>query len=50
MEDESGYRAFTAGHVPLYALLLWGLFGGEGMNPWLIDGLDVFFVVHVFYI
>lgn len=47
MEDESGYRAFTAVHVPLYALLLWALFGGDGTNPWLVAGLDVFFVVHV---
>jgi hypothetical protein len=46
MEDEAGYHVFTALHVPLYALLLWGLFGG-GANRGLVVGLDVFFVVHV---
>ena len=48
MNDESGYRVFTAVHIPLYALLIWGLFGGGDMTLWLVDGLDVFFVVHVF--
>lgn len=47
MGDEAGYVAFTAVHVPLYALLLWGLFGGDGVNRGLIVGLDAFFIVHV---
>ena len=47
MGDEAGYVAFTAVHVPLYALLLWGLFGGDGVNRWLVAGLDAFFIVHV---
>ena len=46
MGDEAGYVAFTALHVPLYVLLLWGLYGG-GVNRGLIFGLDVFFIVHV---
>lgn len=28
MGEEVGYVAFTAFHVPLYAFLLWGLYGG----------------------
>lgn len=48
MGGEAGYIAFTALHVPIYALLLWGLFGGDGVNRGLIAGLDVFFVVHAF--
>jgi hypothetical protein len=47
MEDEAGYVAFTAFHIPLYAVLLWGLFGDGGVNGGLIIGLDVFFVIHV---
>lgn len=47
VEDETGYVAFAALHVPLYALLLWGLYGGNGVNRGLIFGLDVFFIVHV---
>ncbi len=44
--DEAGYVAFTALHIPLYAVLFWGLFGG-GVNGGLIFVLDVFFIVHV---
>jgi hypothetical protein len=37
MDEETGYLVFTAlQHVPLYALLLWGLLG-----------LEFFFIVHV---
>lgn len=45
MEDEAGYLAFTALHVPLYALMLWGLSGDAHRG--LIFSLDVFFIVHV---
>lgn len=48
MDDEAGYVAFTALHVPIYALLLWGLYGEGGINLVLVVGLDAFFVVHVF--
>ena len=45
--DEAGYVAFTALHIPIYVLLLWGLYGDNGANRGLIVGLDTFFVVHV---
>lgn len=44
--EAPGYVAFVVLHVPLYALLLWGLFGEASRG--LIVGLDVFFVVHMF--
>jgi hypothetical protein len=47
MGDEAGYRTFTALHVPLYALLLWGLSGGGAPNRGLIIALDAFFVFHM---
>lgn len=47
MNDRAGYVAFTAVHVPIYALLLLGLTGGSSSNQELIVGLDVFFVVHL---
>lgn len=47
MGEEAGYVTFTALHVPLYVVLLWGLFGGDGGNRVLLAGLDAFFVVHV---
>lgn len=47
MGDETGYLTFTAVHIPLYALLIWGLFGGGDVNRALIVGLDAFFIVHV---
>jgi len=46
MGEETGYVAFTALHVPLYALLFWGLVVG-GASGRLITGLDAFFVVHL---
>ncbi|CAA9569324.1 MAG: hypothetical protein AVDCRST_MAG19-2609, partial [uncultured Thermomicrobiales bacterium] len=46
MGDEAGYRVFTGVHVPLYALLFWGLTGG-GEDPGLIVALDLFFVIHL---
>lgn len=47
MVEETGYLDFTAVHVPLYALLIWGLFGAGEVNGGLIACLDVFFIVHV---
>lgn len=47
MGDEAGYHAFTVLHIPLYALLLWGLFGGGTTNRGLIIALDTFFVIHL---
>ena len=48
MGEEAGYLAFTALHVPPYALLLWGLLGDGEANRGLIVGLNIFFVVHMF--
>ena len=45
LNDSTGYVAFTALHVPIYALLLWGLVGDASVG--LIVGLDVFLVVHL---
>ncbi len=47
MGDEAGYLVFTSLHIPLYALLLWGLFRGDGVNRGLMVGLDVVFMIHV---
>jgi hypothetical protein len=47
LRDEAGYAAFAALHVPIYALLLAGLFGGGGASSALIVGMDAFFVVHL---
>lgn len=47
MRDETGYVVFTALHLPIYALLFWGIFGGGGVSRGLIAGLDLFFIVHV---
>ena len=46
LRDETGYAAFTALHVPIYALLLAGLLGGGGASGALMVGMDAFFVVH----
>ena len=48
MEDEAAYLVFTALHVPIYVLLLWGLYDDDGVDRALIAGLDVFLVVHMF--
>ena len=47
LRDAAGYVAFAALHVPIYALLLAGLFGDGGASGALIVGMDAFFVVHV---
>lgn len=49
MEEQRGYTAFTAAHVPLYILIFWGLFGstGAGINDQLVQALDLFFIIHV---
>lgn len=48
MDSDAGYRAFTAFHVPLFALLLWELFGGERIDARWILGLNIFFMFHAF--
>lgn len=47
LSDDVGFRVFTAAHVPLYALLLWGLTDGGAEHSALIALLDGFFVVHL---
>ncbi len=48
LDDEAGYRLFTALHVPLFFAIFLGLFGaGPGVRAGLIVALDVFFIVHV---
>lgn len=48
LNPKKGYFVFTAIHVPLYLLLFWGLYGKNGINPSVVTGLDIFFIVHVF--
>lgn len=47
LDDRWGYRVFTAVHVPLYLLLFWALFTHDGLNPAVMRGLNLFFVVHL---
>lgn len=48
LPDEQAYTVFTALHIPLYSFLLWGLStGGEGLNQWVVSGLDLFCIMHV---
>jgi hypothetical protein len=46
-DDERGYRAFTAMHVPIYMLLLGGLLAGGAMGQRVAVGIDIFCMVHV---
>jgi hypothetical protein len=46
-DDERGYRAFTALHVPIYMLLLWGLLSGGVDGQRVAAGIDIFCIVHV---
>lgn len=48
LNEKAGYFVFTALHVLLYLLVFWGLYGQNGLNPGLIMGLDIFFIIHVF--
>ncbi len=48
LNEKMGYFVFTSIHIPLYLLLFWGLCGQNGLNPNLIIGLDIFFIIHVF--
>jgi hypothetical protein len=47
LRDEAGFRLFTALHLPLYALLVWGLYRVDGARSALIIALDLFFLVHL---
>lgn len=47
-DDEHGYMLFTAIHIPLYILLLWGLFpNGTAVHQQVVIGLDIFCIIHV---
>lgn len=46
LEDDAGYLAFVALHIPLYALLLWIPFGGDDLNRTVIIILNLFLVFH----
>ncbi len=48
LDEKTGYIVFTTAHIPLYLVLLWVLFGPNGLNRGLIVGLDIFFIIHVF--
>ena len=46
LNDSWGYKIFLFAHIPLFLLLFIGL-SGPGTNEPLINGLDIFFMVHV---
>jgi hypothetical protein len=48
LDEKTGYFVFMVIHVPLYFLLLSALYGQNGLNPGLIIGMDIFFIIHVF--
>lgn len=48
LDDRTGHIVFTTVHVPLCVLLLWNLYGLDGLNRGLMIGLEIFFIVHVF--
>jgi hypothetical protein len=47
LRDEAAYAAFAALHIPIYALLLAGLFEDGGADSALIFRMDARFVVHI---
>jgi hypothetical protein len=46
-DGEAAHALFTALHVPIYALLLWGLLTGGATSARVVAGLDIFCVVHL---
>lgn len=48
LNDQWGYWVFTGLHVPLFLTLFWFLFSGTGINEGLMQGLNIFFVIHFF--
>ncbi len=46
LNDNLGYKVFVIAHIPLYYFLFWGLMGLQD-NEGLINGLDIYFIVHV---
>jgi hypothetical protein len=49
LPEERAYAAFTMLHIPLYALMFWGLYGtgNPAVGAGVAAGLDVFFIIHV---
>jgi hypothetical protein len=47
LPEEHGYLVFTALHVPLYLLLLWGMFANPAIGQYVSMGFDLFSMVHV---
>jgi hypothetical protein len=45
--DDHGYLVFTAIHLPLYLILLWGFFSKGGVSQPLAVGFDIFSLVHI---
>ncbi len=47
LKEKTSFLIFMGLHVPLYVLLLWNLYTPNGLNKGLIQGLDIFFIIHV---
>lgn len=47
LSDETGYRVFTAAHIPLVFLVLAGLANGLIFQPVIRVSLDVFCLAHI---
>lgn len=47
MGEQDGYVTFTAIHVPLFAVLLWGITRDDDVRDRMVVGLDIFFVLHL---
>jgi hypothetical protein len=47
LPEETGYRIFTAAHIPLVFLVLAGLAGGQIFLPAVRVTLDVFCLAHI---
>lgn len=45
LNDELGFKIFMIAHIPLFALLFGGLIGQENKEM-LIEGLNIFFIIH----
>jgi hypothetical protein len=48
LPERTGYRVFTAAHLPLFLLLFWGLSSpDDAVRVPLMNGLSAFCVIHV---
>lgn len=46
LDDRTGFVVFLLLHVPLYLLLLWGVFREGELQSSVAIGLDIFFLIH----